>query len=148
MLGGRGGQRAGVFRAENQRGKSSIERALEICKRPLPLCLQSANQHRHVMKRSEARKRTTGKDYREQLLQLTQDQPSFLLQSGTLAIYTHQLGEAGGGGMDWEFEISRCKLLYVEWVNNKVLLYSTGNYIQYPVINHNGKEYEKEYIYI
>ena len=24
---------------------------------------------------------------------------------------------------------------------NKVLLYSTGNYIQYPVVNHNGKEY-------
>ena len=22
------------------------------------------------------------------------------------------------------------------------------NYIQYPVINHNGKEYEKEYVYI
>ena len=22
----------------------------------------------------------------------------------------------------------------------------TGKYIQYPVINHNGKEYEKEYI--
>ena len=31
----------------------------------------------------------------------------------------------------------------IEWIN-KVLLYSTGNYIQYPVINHNGKEYEKE----
>ena len=31
---------------------------------------------------------------------------------------------------------------YIEWINNKVLLYSTGNYIQYPVINHNGKEYE------
>ena len=31
-------------------------------------------------------------------------------------------------------------------INNKVLLYSTGNYIQYPVINHNGKEYEKEYV--
>ena len=30
--------------------------------------------------------------------------------------------------------------------NNKVLLYSTGNYIQYPVINHNGKEYEKIYV--
>ena len=28
------------------------------------------------------------------------------------------------------------------------LLYSTGNNIQYPVINHNGKDYEKEYIYI
>ena len=29
-----------------------------------------------------------------------------------------------------------------------ILLYSTGNYIQYPVINHNGKEYEKESIYM
>ena len=34
----------------------------------------------------------------------------------------------------------KCKLLYTEWINNKVLLYSTGNYILYPVINHNGKE--------
>ena len=32
--------------------------------------------------------------------------------------------------------------------NNKVLLYSTRNYIQYFVINHNGKEYEKECIYM
>ena len=24
----------------------------------------------------------------------------------------------------------------------------TGNYIQYPVINHNGKEYEKECVYM
>ena len=35
----------------------------------------------------------------------------------------------------------------MEWINNEVLLYSTRNYIQYPVINHNGKEYEKR-IYI
>ena len=27
-----------------------------------------------------------------------------------------------------------------------VVVYSTGNYIQYPVINHNGNEYEKECI--
>ena len=33
-----------------------------------------------------------------------------------------------------------------EWRNNKVLLYSTENYIQYSVINHNGKENEKESI--
>ena len=58
---------------------------------------------------------------------------------------THRTGlwlprrREGGGEMDWEFGISRCKLLYIEWINNKVLLYSTGNYIQYPVINHNGK---------
>ena len=31
-------------------------------------------------------------------------------------------------------------------MDNKVLLYSTGNYIHYPVINHNGKEREKEYM--
>ena len=54
----------------------------------------------------------------------------------------------GVGGMDWEFGVSRCKLLYIGWINNQVLLYSTGNCIQYPVINHNGKEYEKEYMYV
>ena len=28
------------------------------------------------------------------------------------------------------------------------IVYSTGNYIQYPVINYNGKEYKKDiYIY-
>ena len=55
-----------------------------------------------------------------------------------------------GGGRDWQFGISRCKLLilYTGWINNKVLLHSTGNYIQYPGINHNGKEYGKEYIYV
>ena len=47
--------------------------------------------------------------------------------------------------MDWEFGVSRCKLLYKEWIN-KVLLYSTGNYIQYSLIKHNGKEYKKEHI--
>ena len=57
--------------------------------------------------------------------------------------------EGGGGGMDWEFGVSRCKLLYIEWISNKVLLYSKGNYIQYLVINHYGKEYKKRmYIYV
>ena len=41
--------------------------------------------------------------------------------------------------MDEEFGVSRYKLLHIEWINCKVPLYSTGNYIQYPVINHNGK---------
>ena len=57
-------------------------------------------------------------------------------------------GGGVGGEMDWEFGISRYKLLYREQIKNKVLLYSTGNYIQYPVINHNGKEYEKESVHI
>ena len=50
-------------------------------------------------------------------------------------------GERGWGGINQEFGISRYKLLYIKQINNKVLLYSTGNYIQYPVINHNKKEY-------
>ena len=48
------------------------------------------------------------------------------------------------GGMEWEFAIWRCKFLWIEWINNKVLLYSTGNHIQYSEINHNGKEYKQE----
>ena len=50
--------------------------------------------------------------------------------------------------MGWEFGISRCKLLYIEGINNKVLLYSIGNYVRHLVTNHNGKEYEKEYTYV
>ena len=29
-----------------------------------------------------------------------------------------------GRRMQWEFGISRCKLIYITWINNKVLLYS------------------------
>jgi len=37
--------------------------------------------------------------------------------------------------------------VYTAWIDRKVLLHSTGNYTQYPVINRNGEEYEKEYVY-
>ena len=60
----------------------------------------------------------------------------------------YKKGEGIGGRMEWEVGVSRCKLLYIEWINNKVLLYSTENYIQYPVINHNGKEFLKKKVYI
>ena len=48
-------------------------------------------------------------------------------------------GRRGGRGKDWELGLNRYKLLYIGWVNKKVLLYSKGSYFQYPVINHNGK---------
>jgi len=51
-------------------------------------------------------------------------------------------GEEGGRGLQWDFEISGCKLVYRGWINNRVLLCSMGSYIQYPVVNHNGKGYE------
>ena len=41
--------------------------------------------------------------------------------------------EGAGGGMEWEIGFSRCTLLSIEWINNKVL-------------NHNRKEYKKECI--
>ena len=47
-----------------------------------------------------------------------------------------------GGRMELEFRLSRYRLLYTGWINNKVLLCSTGSHIQYPVINQDG-EYEK-----
>ena len=56
--------------------------------------------------------------------------------------------QGGGGGMVWEFGISRCKILCIGRINNKVLLYSTENCIQYSVINHNGTEYEKGCTYM
>ena len=55
--------------------------------------------------------------------------------------------EKGQRAMDWELGFSRCKLLYITWINNNILLYSTGDYTQYPVVNHNRQEYEKEHIY-
>ena len=48
------------------------------------------------------------------------------------------VGGEGGSGMDWEFEVSRCKLLHLKWVNNEILLYSTGNYIQSLVMEEDG----------
>ena len=50
-----------------------------------------------------------------------------------------------GEGLNLEFGINRHTLLYVKQISNKVLLYSTGNYIQYLVITYNGKEPVKEY---
>ena len=55
-------------------------------------------------------------------------------------------GRQGGAEwrvLDWEFGVSRCKLLYIEWIN-KVLSNREYQYL----INHNRKEYKKEYIYV
>ena len=44
------------------------------------------------------------------------------------------------GGLDGEFGVSQCKVLHLEWIDNKVLLYTAGNYIQSPGINQNETE--------
>ena len=48
------------------------------------------------------------------------------------------------GGINQEFEIVIYTLLYMEWMVNMDLLYSTGNYTQYSVLTYMGKESEKE----
>ena len=48
-------------------------------------------------------------------------------------------GEGRGSGIYLEFGVSKCKLLHLEWIKNKILLYSMGNYIPFPGIDHDGK---------
>ena len=50
-------------------------------------------------------------------------------------------GKGVGEGMEYKGRVSRCKLLYREWINNKNLC-STQTYIQYPMIKHIRKEYK------
>ena len=57
-------------------------------------------------------------------------------------------GKVQGGGIHQASGINIYTPLYIKQINSKVLLYSTGYYIQYPVINRNGKGYEKVYVYI
>ena len=47
--------------------------------------------------------------------------------------------EVGGRGMYWGFGVRRRKLLHLEGRDNKVLLYSMGNYIQSSGRDHDGK---------
>ena len=32
----------------------------------------------------------------------------------------------GGGGMDWEFGVSRCKLLHIEWMDKRSYYIAQG----------------------
>ena len=48
-------------------------------------------------------------------------------------------GDGGDSGMDWEFGVSGCKLLHLEWISNEVLLCNTGNYIQSLGIDRDGR---------
>ena len=56
---------------------------------------------------------------------------------------THRYGEqthlCQGGAVNWEFGVSRCKILHSEWISNEVLLYSTGNDIQSLVTEYDRK---------
>ena len=40
--------------------------------------------------------------------------------------------------MDWEFGVNRGKPLPLEWIDNEILLYSTGNYIYSLMVEHDN----------
>ena len=50
--------------------------------------------------------------------------------------------------MDWEFGVRKCPVLHLEWISSEILLYSTGNYIQSLVMEHDGRQHEKKNAYI
>ena len=70
---------------------------------------------------------------------LTYDTDEFIYET---EIHRHRKQTHGfqQGGIGWEFGISRCKLLYIGWINNKVL---HGELHPISCDKHNGKEYEK-----
>ena len=53
-------------------------------------------------------------------------------------------GGKGGGGINWEIGIDIYTPLYIKYISNKDLLYSTGKSTQYPVMAYIGKESKKE----
>ena len=53
-------------------------------------------------------------------------------------------GDRSGGGWTERVWHQQMQTIMYRMENNMVLLYSTGNYIQYPEINRDGKEYVKE----
>ena len=47
-------------------------------------------------------------------------------------------GGGRGSGMACEFEVSRCKLLHLEWISNEILLYSRGTCIWLLMMEQDG----------
>ena len=61
---------------------------------------------------------------------------------------SHQGSPKGWRGVNEESGISGYKLLYIKYqINHRILWYSTETCIQYPIINHNGKERKNMYMY-
>ena len=58
------------------------------------------------------------------------------------------IGEGWAEGIVWEFGMVRYTLLYLKWITNKDLLYSTGNSVQCYVAAWTGEEFEGERIQV
>ena len=49
-------------------------------------------------------------------------------------------GRGEGEGQRGSLELIDANVLHLGWINSNVLMYSTGNYLEYPMINYNRKE--------
>ena len=57
-------------------------------------------------------------------------------------------GKGWGEDIVREFGINMYILLYLKWMTNKVLQYSTGNFVQYYLAAWMGGEFGGEWIYV
>ena len=56
----------------------------------------------------------------------------------------------GGGGswMDGVLGVNGCRLLPLEWINNEILLCSTGNYVWSLMMEHDNVRKKSIYVYV
>ena len=57
-----------------------------------------------------------------------------------------EVGGGGWGGTVREFGLDMYTLLYLKWITNKVLVYSTGNSAQCYMATWMGGEFRREWI--
>ena len=58
------------------------------------------------------------------------------------------MGEGVEMGWRGNFGLVGANYYILEWISNEVLLYSTGNCIQSPVMEHDGRYFEKKNVCI
>jgi len=61
------------------------------------------------------------------------------LQAWTAELWLSGWGAGGRSGIDWKFGVNRCKPLHLEWIDNEVLLYNTGNSVQFLVMKYDER---------
>ena len=92
------------------------------------------------------------------ILYLLRDLSGFPTQSSVLTFFsflpllfnysTIQIYHLSGEGINWEIGIDIDRVLYIEEITGKVLLYSTGNSTQYSVMAYMRKEPNEEWVYL
>ena len=78
-----------------------------------------------------------------QLLDKPLAKPWAQVERPIMDVIQKHVGMGVGWKMGWVFGICRGKPLYTEQINPKILLYSTGNYFLYTMVNYSRKVYRR-----